>query len=62
MFDYRALFVCVKDRTLLRVTILANCFNILRSIFGLLFCLLDRKLILGSEPIWLTMRKFPCAV
>ena len=34
------------------VDIPVYCFNIFRSAFGLLFCLLDRKLILGSTPIW----------
>ena len=74
LFDYKALFVCVTDRTCLRIAIFifefralfvfvtdwiclrivtsAYCFNIFRSNFGLLFCLLDRKLILGSKPIW----------
>ena len=44
------------------VDIPANCFQIFKSIFGLLFCLLDRKLILGSKHIWQSLRKFPCAV
>ena len=51
IFDCRALFVCVADRTCLEIAIPASCFNILRSAFGLLFCLLDRKLILGSKTI-----------
>ena len=62
IFDYRALFVCVTDRTYLRIAIPTYCCNIFRSTFGLLFYLLDRKLILGSKPIWQNMRKFSCAV
>ena len=62
IFDYRALFVCVADRTCLEIAIPASCFNILRSAFGLLFCLLDRKLILGSKTIWKSMGKFPYIV
>ena len=46
----------------LRIAMPAYCFNIFRSIFGLLFCFLDRKLILGSKRIWQCMRKFPYAV
>ena len=30
--------------------------------FGVLFCLLIKKVILGSKTIWQSMRKFPCAV
>ena len=62
MFDYRALFICVTDRTFPKIAKPAYCFNIFRPTFGLLFCLLDRKLILGSKPICQTMRKSPCAV
>ena len=40
LFDYKALFFCVKDRTCLRMTIPAYCFSIFGSIFGVLFCLL----------------------
>ena len=46
VFDYKALFVCVKDRKCLRITIPAYCF-----IFGALFCLLIKKLPLGSKTI-----------
>ena len=43
IFDYRTMFVCVTDRTCLRIAIPAYCFNIFISTFVLLFCLLDRK-------------------
>ena len=49
IFDYRALFVCVKDKTYLRIAMPINCFDICRSIFDVLLCLLDRKLVLGSN-------------
>ena len=39
MFDYGALFVCVTDRTCLRIVIPLYCFNIFRSLFGFLFYL-----------------------
>ena len=45
------LFVYVKDRTCLRIAKPANYFNIFGSIFGVLFCLLIKKLILGSKAI-----------
>ena len=51
ILDYGALSVFVMNRTCLRKAIPAYCFNIFRSIFGLLLCLLDRKLILASKPI-----------
>ena len=54
--------VCVKERTCLRIAISVNCFNIFGSIFGLLFSLLIKKLMLGSKTIWQSMRKFPCAI
>ena len=50
MFDDRALFVCVTDGTCLRIAIPSYCFIICRSIFGFLFCLLDRKLISQINP------------
>ena len=62
MFDYKAFFACVKDRTCLRMEIPAYCFNIFGSIFGALFCLLIKKLILGCDTIWQSMRKFLWAV
>ena len=62
LFDYKALFVCVKDRTCLRMAIPAYCFSIFGSIFGVLFCLLIKKFILGSDTIWQSMRKFLWAV
>ena len=43
IFDYKTLFVCVKDRTCLRIPIPAYCFNNFGSIFGVLFCLLIEK-------------------
>ena len=36
--------------------------NIVGSSFGVLFCLLIKKSILGSKTIWQSMRKFPCAI
>ena len=44
-FNSKALFVCVKDRVCLKVTIPAYCFTIFGSIVGVLFCLLIKKLI-----------------
>ena len=60
--NYKALFACVKDRACLKIEIPAYCFNIFGSIFGVLFCLLIKKLILGSKTIWQSMRKFPRSV
>ena len=37
IFDYKALLVCVKNRTCLRIAIPAYCFNIFGSVFGILF-------------------------
>ena len=51
LFDYKALLVCVKDRTCLRMAIPAYCFSMFGSIFGALFCLLTKKLILGCDTI-----------
>ena len=56
------MFVCVKDRTCLRMAIPAYCFSIFGSIFGALFCLLIKKLILEYDIIWQSMRKFLQAV
>ena len=61
-FDYRALFVYVKDRRCVRIAMPAYCFNNCGSTFDFLFCLLDGKLILSSKTIWQSMEKFPCAV
>ena len=58
LFDYKALFACVKDRTCLRMAIRAYCFSIFGSIFGALFCLLIKKFILRCDTIWQSMRKF----
>ena len=60
-FNSKTLFVCVKGRVCLKVAIPVY-FNIFRSIFGVLFCLLIKKLILGSKIIRQSMRKLPCAV
>ena len=54
------MFVCVKDRTYLRMAIAA--FSIFGSTFGALFCLLIKKLILECDTIWQSMRKFLWAV
>ena len=58
LFGYKALFVCVKDRTCLRVAIPAYCFSIFGSIFDALFCLLIKRFILGCDTIWKSMGKF----
>ena len=62
IFDYKALCVCAKDRTYLRIAIPAYCFNIFGSIFGFLFCLLIKMWVLGSRSIWESIRKVPSAV
>ena len=62
IFNSKPLFVCVKDRVCLKVAIPAYCFTIFGSIFGVLFCLLIKKLILGSKTIWQSLRKFQSAV
>ena len=62
IFSFKALFVCSKSRICLKLAIPVSCFTIFRSNFGVLFCLLIKKLILGSKIIWQSMRKFPCAV
>ena len=58
----QTLFVCVKDRTCLRMAILAYCFSICGSIFDALFSLLFKKLILECDTIWQSLRKFLWAV
>ena len=62
IFNYKSLFLCVKDRASLKVSIPAYCFNFFGSIFGVFFFLLIIKWILGSKTIWQSMRKFLCAV
>ena len=52
------MFVCVKDRTCLRMAIPAYCFSIFGSSFGVLFCLLIKKFILGCDTIWQSIGKF----
>ena len=56
LFDCKALFVCVKDRTCLRMAIPAYCFSIFGSSFGALFCLLIKKLMLECDTISQSMR------
>ena len=51
LFDYKALFVCLKDRICPRMAIPVYCFNIFGSVFGVLFCLLIKKLILGCKTL-----------
>ena len=50
------MLVCVKDRTCLRMAIPAYCFSMFGSIFGALFCLFTKKLILECDCIWQSMR------
>ena len=50
-FGFKAFLVCIKDRTYLRMAITAYCFSIFGSIFGALFCLLIKKLILECDTI-----------
>ena len=59
---YLCLFVCVKDSTYLRMAIPAYCFSIFGLIFDVFFRLLIKKIILGCETIWKSMRKFLWAV
>ena len=47
----KALFVCVKDRTRLRMAKPVYCLSIIGSIFGALFCLLIKKFILECDTI-----------
>ena len=51
IFKYKALFVHVKDRACLKIATPAYCFNIFGRTFGVLFCLIIKKLILGSKTI-----------
>ena len=53
VFDYKAQFVSKKDEKCLRITIATKsyCVNIYPSMFGVLFCLLDRNVILGERKI-----------
>ena len=51
IFGYKTLFVCAKDMICLRIAVPAYCLNIFRSIFGVLFFLLIKKLILGCKTI-----------
>ena len=51
LFICLALFVCVKDMKCLRMAIPIYCFNIFGLIFGLLFCLHIKNLILGCKDL-----------
>ena len=55
------LFVCVKEGISKNsnTSLLPQHFGL---VFGVLFCLIINKLLLGSKIIWQRMRKFPCAV
>ena len=46
IFNYKAPFVCVKGKACRKIAIPAYCFNIFGSMFGDLFCLHIKKLIL----------------
>ena len=50
IFDYTALVIRVKDRACLKIATPVYCFYIFRSVSGVLFCFLDRKLILVVKP------------
>ena len=50
IFNYKFLFVCVKERGCLKLAIPAYFFNIFGSTFDVLFCLL-KTLIFGSRII-----------
>ena len=43
LFDYEALFVCIKDRTCSRIAVPAYCFNTFASLI--------KKLILGCKTV-----------
>ena len=51
LFGFKALFVCAKDRTCLRMAIPDYCFIIFGSTFGALFFLAIKKLILECDTI-----------
>ena len=51
LFDFKTLLVCVKYSAYLRTAIPAYCFNTVGSIFGVLFCLLIKHLILGCKTL-----------
>ena len=57
VFNYK-LCLLVKKKACLKIAMPAHCFNI----FGVLFCLLIKKLILENNAIWESMRKFQCDV
>ena len=62
LFDYKALFLCLTDRTCLKMAIPSYCFSIFGSIFAALLSLLIKKFMLGCETIWQSMSKFLWAV
>ena len=62
IFDYAALLCCIKDGACLEMSLPACCLNICGSFFVYLFCLLERKLLLGCKTIWESMRKLPCSI
>ena len=52
------MYLYVKGRACVRISKPAYCFHICGSAFGVLFCLLDGKLVLGSNIIWQSIREF----
>ena len=62
IFNIKPLVVCVKDRVYLKVAMAAYGFNVFGLIFGVLFCLFIKKLIIGSKTVRQSMRKLPRAV
>ena len=62
-FDYKALFVWVKDRTCIKIAISAFAASTFLNQFLVLFCYVYLlKSLLGNKTICQSMRKLPCAV
>ena len=61
IFNYEAVCLCKRQGISKNsnTSLLPQHFGL---IFGVLFCLIINKLLLGSKTIWQSMRKFPCAV
>ena len=61
IFNYEAVCLCKRQGISKNsnTSLLPQHFGL---VFGVLFCLIINKLLLGSKIIWQRMRKFPCAV